>query len=113
MTDIRIEDIVTVVFFAYIGAFYHWFMMKKDKRAQGTFWDYLVADYPGRSIATGAAIIFTSWMSVTSGASVLIHPDILWIKLSNGLIDVASVNGIVSAIAIGYMLDSGINKGGA
>ena len=113
MTEIPLGSFLTVILFAYLGAYIHWRMMKRDKRVQGTFWDYLVADYPGKSITTGVAILGSGWISVTSGASALINPAVLWVALSNGTIPIQSINGIVSAVAIGYMLDSGLNKGGS
>jgi hypothetical protein len=112
MTEIRIDSFLAVLAFALIGAFAHWFKMKRAGRVGGTFFDYLVADFPGRSMATGFALVAATWLSVTSGAADLISPVLLWASLKAGVLNIASVNSAVTAIAVGYALDSGINKGG-
>jgi len=112
MTDIRIDSFLMVLAMAYLGAFAHWFKMKRAKRVMGTFFDYLIADYPGRSVATGFAIVAAAWLSATSGTADLINPQLLWASLVAGVLNIQSVNGVMVAIAVGYALDSGINKGG-
>lgn len=112
MTGIRIDSFLMVLAMAYLGAFVHWYKMKRATRVLGTFFDYLVADYPGRSVATGFAIVAAAWLSATSGTADLINPQLLWESLVAGVLNIQSVNGIVAAIAVGYALDSGINKGG-
>lgn len=112
MTGIRIDSFLMVLVMAYLGAFAHWYKMKRATRVLGSFFDYLIADYPGRSMATGLAIVAAAWLSATSGTADLINPQLLWESLIAGVLNIQSVNGIVAAIAVGYALDSGINKGG-
>jgi hypothetical protein len=111
MSEINIWSFLSVVLFQLVGAYFHWRKMHKAKRVTGTFWDYLVADSPGHSVATGLAILSAAWLSTSSGAGDLINPELVVTMLANGILHVPSVNGIVAAIAAGYMFDSMINKG--
>lgn len=110
MIEINIYSFLAVLFFQCVGAFSHWFKMKKTSRAQGTFIDYMIADYPGRSVATGAVFVVAAWMSAISGAADNINPELMWALLSKGILHAPSINGIIAAITAGYALDSMANK---
>lgn len=111
MQEINIFSFLAVLSLQSVGVFAHWYKMKRNKRAMGTFYDYMISDYPGRSAATVFVLIGAAWLSVTSGAADLINPELVFTMLSKGILHVASVNGMVSAAVAGYTLDSVVNKG--
>ena len=112
MQEINLLSFLAVLSFQIAGAFFHWLKMKRVDRVMGTFVDYLIADAPGRSVATGAALFAAAWVSATSGAADNINPEVLWGLLASMKLHVASINGILAAITSGYFFDSVLNSDG-
>ena len=110
MSEINKWSFLSVLIFQIIGVYAHWRKLIKTDRAAGTFFDYLFADHPGNSAATGIAIIGAAWLSTSSGASDLINPELVYTMLSKGILHVPSINGVIAALTAGYALDSMLNK---
>ena len=110
MSQINLWSFLSVLVFQMFGVYTHWRKMMKTDRAAGKFFDYLFADRPGNSAATGVAIVGAAWLSTSSGAGDLINPELMYTMLSKGILHVPSINGIVAAITAGYAFDSMINR---
>ena len=111
MQEINLMSFVAVLVLQAIGAAAHWYKMKRAKRVNGTFYDYLVADYPGKSAATGFVLLGAAWLSATSGMADNINPSLVIAMLSSGILHVPTVNGLIAAVTAGYAFDSLLNKG--
>jgi len=111
MTEINLYSFLTVALLQFFGAYIHWRKMKKTARVKGNFFDYMIADKKGASVVTGVAILSAAWLSTSSGAGDLINPELVVTMLSNGILHIPSVNGIVAAVTAGYALDSALNQG--
>ena len=112
MTEINLWSFLSVVTLQLVGAYVHWRKMRKTKRVTGNFYDYIIADSPGHSVATGLAILSAAWLSTSSGAGDLINPELMVAMLSKGILHVPSINGVIAALTAGYALDSVLNKSG-
>lgn len=110
MSEINIYSFAAVLLVSYLGAYFHWRKMKKQGRVGGTFWDYLVADRPGRSMGTGAAILGATWLNVTSGLGDNLNPELVWQLLAAGKLHVPTFAAIATSFLSGYGLDSQINR---
>ena len=112
MEDINALSFGTFLLLSFFGAWWHWNKMRREGRVAGTFKDYLLADHPANSMATGAMLLAATWAAATSGTADLVNPQLIVTMLMAGKLHVASFNAIGSAFIIGYGFDSIINKGG-
>ena len=111
MNEVNVYSFLAVLFFQCVGVYVHWRKMKRGKRATGKFIDYMLADYPGRSVATFVVLLGSAWISASSGTADNINPEVLWALLVNAKLHGASINGIIAALTAGYAIDSIANKG--
>ena len=112
VTEISIASFLAFLLLSIIGAYWHYRKVCKAGRHMGSLWDYLVSDYPGRSISVGVALIGTSWITATSGTADFINPELVWATLTAGKLHIPSITVAYLAIQSGYTWDSQINKGG-
>ena len=111
MSDVNITSLVSVFLFQLFGVWYHWHVMCKQNRVSGSFWSYIVADYPGKSVATLFVVAGSAYLQCVSGQADNINPQLLWSTLSQGVLGAAPIGAIVTSVTSGYALDSVINKG--
>ena len=116
MDKINIYSLFVVFFLQCLGAWEHWRFIKNEGRVSGSFREYLLSSYPGRSYATLFAIAGSSWMSAMSGMADYLNPELLYALVQHGEIDIklaTAISGAVMAsVGVGYALDSRFNKGG-
>ncbi|MEK6849142.1 MAG: hypothetical protein AABY01_01080 [Nanoarchaeota archaeon] len=113
MESISIASFIAFLIMSTAGAWWHYRKVLKSKRHIGTLWDYLIADYPGRSGAVGIALVGASWAAATGGTADFINPELVWTMLLAGKLHIPSVTIAAMAFGTGYMFDSQLNKGGA
>jgi hypothetical protein len=112
MEDINALSFATFLILSFTGAWYHWRKMKNESRVMGTFRDYLFADSPTNSLATGVMLLVAAWTAATSGTADLVNPQLIVTMLMAGKLHIASFNAVGGAFIIGYGFDSLVNKGG-
>jgi hypothetical protein len=105
----------TSIFFlaSLLGLIAHWYNKKRRDEISGNLMSYLIADYPGRSLSTITVLICTAFAAVQTGAADSIDIRMIIAQLQNGNLYMPSVNGLIGAFTIGWVLDSSINKGAA
>lgn len=94
-----------------LGAYRHYLVVCKSGRHMGSLWDYLVSDYPGKSMKVGVALLGYSLAMAASGTADFINPELVWETLKAGQIPLASIPLATLAIQSGYHFDSEFNKG--
>ncbi len=112
VTEVNLWSFLAYLALMLAGCWYHWHKMVKEGRVAGTFKDYLLADYPGRSVATILLVIGAAWTSASAGLADNINPELLWGMLMAAKLSVAPINACFSALISGYGIDSLANKGG-
>lgn len=113
MQSIDILSFVTFFILMLVGAYLHYIKLCKQGRHFGGLVDYLVADYPGRTVSVGIALLTASWAACTAGVADAINPELVWTMLMAGKIHIPSVTIAVGAVVAGAGFDSQLNKGGA
>lgn len=116
MSEINLWSLLVVFLLQCLGAYEHWRVMKNDGRVQGSFFgDYLFGNYPGRTTLTVLLLAGNSWLAAMSGVADYLNPELLWMMLEKGVIDVklgaAITGGVTGAYLAGYGFDSKFNKG--
>lgn len=111
--NLNITQLCLFIAIGLIGMWSHWFKKSRRGELHGRFVDYLFADYPGRSMSTLTVLLVASFTAASQGAisGLDIITAIKW--LEHGQLYWPTCGVISSAFSIGWMLDSGINKGGA
>lgn len=111
MQTINLLTLTIFVAAGLAGIWAHWF--KKHKRAEllCTFREYLLEDYPGRSMSMIGVFIGMSFAAAASGAINGLDLAIAWSLIKHGTVHVPTVSVISSAFMLGWTLDSAINKG--
>jgi hypothetical protein len=99
-------------FLMFTGAVAHWAKKKLRGELHGSLLDYFVADYPGRSVSVFGVFLVTATSAASTDASAIVDPIMLWTELvTSYTIPSISWFALGSALATGWMFDSGINKG--
>ncbi len=111
MESISILSFLSFLVFSLCGAYYHYRKVRSTGRHNGSLYDYLIADYPGRTGGVWLALIGAAWGSATSGIADNINPQLLWSLFCQGQLHIPSVNVAILAATAGYTFDSAINKG--
>ncbi len=95
-----------------LGLWAHWVKKRTRDEVSGKFIDYLFADYPGRSIGTGFVLLGMAFTAVQTGAADAIDMRLIWAMLKIGNLYLPTFNALAGAFALGWTVDSAINKGG-
>lgn len=111
MTEISILSFLSFFVLSALGAYWHYRKMRKTGRHNGTLFDYLFADYPGKSAAVWMALLGSSWAMATTGTADFINPELVWATLLAGKLHVPSIGVAALAVQSGYAFDSMLNKG--
>lgn len=113
MQTINLISLGIFVLVAFLGAVGHWAKKKRRKEVQGTLYDYMVADAPGSTTAMAAAILVAAVTAAMTGALDGLNLGVAWAYLKVGNIPLPTAHVLVSAFTLGWMADSGLNKGGS
>jgi hypothetical protein len=81
----------------FAGMVGHWYKRKRRKQSAATFIDHFFANYPGSTLAT----VFVFWFAA------------MYVLENVPIADAHPGGAIAVGLAIGWMLDSWINKGDA
>ena len=96
-----------------LGAFGHWLNKKRVGEVSGNLIDYLFAEHPGYTMATGGSIFTAALVASMSGVADIIDPRLLWAMVTEtASIPARSLIALALAVQSGWQLDSLINKGG-
>jgi hypothetical protein len=113
MESIDLLSFITFFLVMLVGSYAHYRKVCKQGRHFGTLFEYVIADYPGKSASVGLVLIGASWAACTSGMADSINPELVYSMLSQGKIHIPSVTVAVFAWSAGWAFDSALNKGGA
>lgn len=113
MQSINILSLLAFISAAFLGACAHWAKKKRRKEIQGTLYDYMVADKPGSTTAMAAAIAAAAVTAAMTGALDGLDLHVAWAYLKVWNIPMPTAHVLVSAFTLGWMADSGLNKGGS
>jgi hypothetical protein len=94
-----------------LGLWAHWLKKRARKEVTGKFIDYLIADYPGRSLGTGFVLMGAAFTAVQTGAADAIDMRLIWATLKQGNLYLPTFNALAGAFTLGWAVDSAINKG--
>lgn len=111
MKDLQLVPLLLFIFVGFAGMAVHW--LKKHKRGEviGTFYDYMMADYPGRSISTVTVFVGLAFTAAATGSLDGIDLAQFVAQLGQGGIHMSTINTLTTGFMLGWTLDSGINKG--
>ena len=111
METISIASFASFLALSVAGAYWHYRKVCRTGRHYGSLWDYLFADYPGRSGTVGIMLVGSAWLTATSGTADFINPLLVWELVRHGELHVPSIAVAYLAVQSGYAFDSSINKG--
>ena len=111
MQTLNIASFLIFTLAGFIGMAAHFAKKKKRGELQGRFVDYLVADYPGRTLSTVAVFLGASFTAATTGMLDGLDIERALDLAQLGQLHIPTINALVGAFMLGWMLDSGINKG--
>lgn len=110
---INLYSLSLVLALMVMGALAHWTKKKLFNEISGNLVDYLFMDYPGRTAATGTAIIAAAGAAAVSGAADIIDPRLIWSMVQQtASLPAMSLFAIGGAFQSGWSFDSLLNKGG-
>lgn len=111
MQSINILSLLAFVVVAFLGAIAHWGKKKRRGEVQGKLIDYLVADSPGSTTMMAVAILVAAITAAMTGALDGLDLHVAWAYLKVWNIPMPTAHVLVSAFTLGWMADSGLNKG--
>lgn len=111
MEIIKLNALLIFIGFGLLGMVAHYVKKRGRGEVAGSPIDYFLADYPGRTVATITAFLAASLTAATTGAINGLDPSTFFAALRHGGLHVPSMSVMVSAFTLGWMFDSGINKG--
>lgn len=111
MKDIQISIAVLMMLAGLFGMWVHFRIVKRDKRVEGNFISYLLAD---NQKGTGITL-FTYLASIGGlfaiGAFDALNMDAAVAAMHNGVLYAPLAQGLATAVTAGYMCDSVLNSG--
>lgn len=111
--NININQLVLFIVIGMLGIYAHWYKKTRRDELRGRFIDYLIADYPGRTMSTLAVFLGASFTAASQGAISGLDMQLAVKMLGQGQLYWPTFGVISSAFMLGWTCDSGINKGGA
>lgn len=111
MQNIQLIPLLLFILLGLLGMWAHW--LKKSRRGElaGTFRDYMLADYPGRSFSTIAVFAGMAFAAATTGSLDGLDLGQFAALIRQGQVHIPTINALAAGFMLGWMLDSGINKG--
>lgn len=111
MKDIQISIGLIMLVAGLLGMYIHFRVAKHDGRELGKFFDYLMADNPGKTGLTLFAYVGAMSTLFALGSFDQLRLDAFIAALRNGYLYAPMAQGVAQAITAGYMADSMLNKG--
>lgn len=111
MQSMSIVPFLLVVLAGFAGMSGHWLKKKHRKELKGSFFDYIFADYPGRTFSTVTMLLGAAFTASSTGLLDGLDAGQAIAMLRQWQLHIPTVNSLVEAFMLGWMLDSGINKG--
>lgn len=107
-------DIIPLLIFiavGLLGMWAHWFKKARRNELGGRFIDYLVADYPGNTLATLLVFIGSSVTAASAGMISGLDVGLAIDLVKQGSLHMPTISALAGGFMLGWTLDSGINKG--
>lgn len=111
MKDLQLLPLLIFIAAGFAGMSAHWLKKHKLGEVSGTFYDYMVADYPGRSASTVFVFFGTAYVAAATGSLDGLDLAQFISALASGNVHASTINTLASGFMLGWTLDSGINKG--
>lgn len=95
------------------GAIANWCDMKLKKQVGGNLFDYIFADHPLRSFASGSTLFGAAVAMAFSESAKIVDPILILQQIYDGIIPATTFFMLSGIFTTGWIMDKLANKGGA
>jgi hypothetical protein len=113
MQSINLISLAIFTATALMGAIGHWYKKKRRGEIQGKLIDYMIAESPRNTGMMVMAVLVSSITAASTGALDGLDIGAVMAYLKVGDLPMPALHVLMSAFTLGWMADSGLNKGAA